>query len=137
MTILFYLNCFVIAVLGELFAVLLQLKSQSNKAKQANLVQPTFGSFVKEEWINISISMVVIVLAMFFVPIIMDWKPDSLVYIRPAFLPIGYMGTDVLLKLFGVVNKRLNSAIDYKTTEADKATGNLDNPTPAEPVKKP
>jgi hypothetical protein len=47
------------------------------------------------------------------------------------------MGTDVLLKLFGVVNKRLNTAIDYKTTEADKATGNLDNPTPAEPVKKP
>ncbi len=137
MNIIFYLNCFVIAILGELFAVLLQLKSQNNKAKLANLIQPTFGSFVKEEWINISISMVVIILAMFFIPIVMDWKPAALSYIRPAFLPIGYMGTDVLLKLFGVVNKRLNNAIDYKTTEADKATGNLEAPTPAITIKKP
>jgi len=131
MTILFYLNCFVLAILGLLFAILLQLKSQNEKARLANLIRPTFGSFVKEEWINISMSIVVIVVAMFFIPIFMDWKPQALNYVRPAFLPIGYMGTDILLKLFGLVNKRLNAAIDLKTTEADKASGNLDAPTPA------
>jgi len=131
MTILFYLNCFVIAILGLLFAILLQLKSQSDKARLANLIRPTFTSFVKEEWINISMSIVVIIVAMFFIPILMDWKPQVLIYVRPAFLPIGYMGTDILLKLFGLVNKRLNAAIDAKTTEADKASGNLSAPTPA------
>jgi hypothetical protein len=41
------------------------------------------------------------------------------------------MGTDILLKLFGVVNKRLNAAIDVKTTQADEANGTTAAPTPA------
>ncbi len=134
MSLLNYVYCGILALLGLLFAILLQLKSQSQKAKLANLVQPVFKTFVKEEWITISLSLVTIAIAMFLIPIVIDLKPQFVSYIRPAFLPIGYAGTDILLKLFGVVNKRLNAAIDYKTTVADTATGNLSAPTPAAPI---
>jgi len=133
MTITDYLYCGAIALLGLLFAVLLQLKSQSDKAKLANLIKPTFGSYVKDEWITISLSIVTIIIGLFLIPIVVGLKPQYAPYIRPAFLPIGYAGTDILLKLFGVVNKRLNAAIDMKTNIADAATGNLAAPTPALP----
>lgn len=126
-----YLYCGAIALLGLLISVLFQLKSQSDKAKLANLIVPTFQSFIKDEWITIALSLTTIVIGLFLIPVIAGWKPSYIPYIRPAFLPIGYMGTDILLKLFGVVNKRLNAAIDVKTTEGDKATGNLAAPTPA------
>jgi len=136
MTPLNYVYCGILALLGLLFAVLLQLKAQSDKAKLANLIVPTFGSFIKDEYVTMLLSVVTIVIALFLIPSVLDWKPDSMPYIRPAFLPVGYMGSDILLKLFGVVNKRLNAAIDVKTTEGDKATGNLGAPTPALPPQK-
>jgi hypothetical protein len=135
MTLLDYVYCGILAMLGLLFAILLQLKSQSDKAKLANLVVPTFGTFVHNEWITISLSIVTIIIALFLIPIIIDLKPGYVHYIRPAFLPIGYAGTDILLKLFGVVNKRLNAAIDYKTTIADTQTGTTAAPTPADAPK--
>lgn len=131
-----YINCSIIALLGLILAVLLQMKSQMEKAKQANLVFSP-GSYVRQEWINITISVVVIIIGLYFIPIVVGIKPQYLPYIKPAFLPLGYMGTDIILKLFGVVNKRLNAAIDYKTTQADAANGTSGTPTPADkPVTK-
>lgn len=131
MTILDYIYCGVLALLGLGFAVLLQLKAQRDKAKLANLILPTIGSFIKDESITIALSLITIVIGLFLIPVVVGWKPSYIPFVRPAFLPIGYMGSDILLKLFGVVNKRLNAAIDSKTTEADKASGNLAAPTPA------
>ena len=50
--------------------------------------------------------------------------------IKIGFAFIGYTGSDVLNRVFSVANKKLNSAIDYKTNIADGATGNLEKPTP-------
>lgn len=130
MTISLYVNCGLIGLLGLIFAVLMQLKSQREKAKAANL-QFTISGFFSDEWINLSLSIVTIIIGLVLIPTVVGWKPAYIPFVRPAFLPIGYMGTDIILKLFGVVNKRLNAAIDDKTTEADKASGNLNAPTPA------
>jgi|SRR6185312_7715617 len=136
MSVSLYINCSIIALLGLALAVLLQMKSQSQKAKQANLVFSP-GSYIRQEWITISISLIVIVIGLYFIPIVVGIKPQYLPYIKPAFLPLGYMGTDIILKLFGVVNKRLNAAIDYKTTQADEANGTSNAPTPADKIVKP
>jgi archaellum biogenesis protein FlaJ (TadC family) len=130
MTLSLYLDCFVIAILGLIISVLIQMKSQSDKAKMANLIF-SGPQFLKTEWITITLSLVTIVVGLFFIPIVVGWKPGYLPFVKPAFLPIGYMGTDILLKLFGVVNKRLNAAIDVKTTQADEANGTTAAPTPA------
>lgn len=130
MTISLYVNCGLIGLLGLVFAVLMQLKSQRDKAKVANL-QFTMAGFFADEWINFSISLVVIIIGLVLIPTVVGWKPAYIPFVRPAFLPIGYMGTDIILKLFGVVNKRLNAAIDVKTDISDAATGTLGTPTPA------
>jgi len=139
MTISNYVYCGVLAFLGLAFAVLLQLKSQRDKAKQANLILPTLGSFVRDEAVTIAISILTIIIALFLVPIVTNLKPQYVLYIKPAFLPIGYMGSDILLKLFGVVNKNLNAAIDMKTNiaDTDPTTGKMQAPTPALPPQKP
>lgn len=129
MNVSLYIDSAVLGLLGLLFSLLLQLKSQRDKAKVANL-QFTIGGFFSDEWINIAIAIIVLVIALYLIAPILGWKPGYLWLIRPAFLPVGYMGQDLLLKLFGVVNKRLNAAIDAKTTIADASTGNLSAPTP-------
>jgi hypothetical protein len=138
MTPIDYVYCGILALLGLLFAVLLQLKAQSDKARMANLIVPTFKSFVKDEYLTILISLVVIIISMFLTPFVIEWKPSYAHFIRPAYLPIGYMGTDILLKLFGRVSKWLNAAIDMKTNiaDTDPLTGKMQGPTPALPPQK-
>lgn len=46
------------------------------------------------------------------------------------FATIGYTGMDIALRFFSVTNRRINKAIDYKTTIADQTTGTIDTPTP-------
>ncbi len=129
MSIELYVTCGLIGLLGLIFALLLQLKAQKDKAKVANL-QFTASGFFEDEWINILLSLITIIIGLVFIPWVVGWKPSYIPFVRPAFLPIGYMGTDIILKLLGVVSKRLNSAIDYKTDISDKATGTLGTPTP-------
>lgn len=130
-----YIQSAIIALLGLILAVLLQMKSQQDKARAANLIFSAKG-YVSGEWITISTSIVVIIIGLYFIPIVASINPSYISYIRPAFLPLGYMGTDIILKLFGVVNKKLNAAIDYKTDIADKETGTLGTPTPADAPSK-
>lgn len=118
MTIQLYLYCGFIGFLGLVFAVLMQLKSQKDKAKVANLPFK-ISSFFADEWINVALSIVVIIIGLVLIPSVVGWRPQYITFVKPAFLPIGYMGTDIILKLFGVVNKRLNAAIDVKTNIAD------------------
>lgn len=46
------------------------------------------------------------------------------------FSTLGYTGVDIALRLFSVTNKKINAAIDYKTTQADAANNTTDHPTP-------
>jgi archaellum biogenesis protein FlaJ (TadC family) len=126
-----YLTCFAIAFVGLLISVLMQLKSQNDKAKAANLIPHGPIEFIKTEWISLSISVLVIVVGLIFIPIIVGWKPAYLPFVKPAFLPIGYQGTDMLLKALGVVNSRYNAAIKAKSDQADLANGTSAAPTPA------
>ena len=56
---------------------------------------------------------------------------DNDLAILLAFATIGYSGSDIASRLFSVVNSRINGAIDYKTTQADKANGTENTPTVA------
>jgi len=130
MTLSLYLTCFGIAILGLILSMLLSMRALKIKASLANVVfKPS--SYFQDEWISILISLVVIGIFLSLLPWALNWKPDSIKFVRPIFATVGYMGTDIILKFFSAVNSRINSAIDYKTTISDKATGTLDAPTPA------
>lgn len=130
MNIYYYLYCFGYSLLGLIFSMLMQMKSLNDKAKAANVIfKPR--SFFQNEWTSILLSLTVIGIALFSIPLVFELEPKYIIWIKPLFLPVGYTGTDFMLKVFGIWNKKINNAIDFKTTEADKASGNLNAPTPA------
>jgi hypothetical protein len=130
MTIQLYIICFVVAILGMALQTILKLRSIKTKAALANV---SFNplTYFKEDWLSIAASLITIILTLFFVSEILNWNALVINYVKIGFAFVGYTGSDIMSRLFSVVNARINSAIDYKTTIADTATGTLDKPTPA------
>lgn len=130
-----YLQLFCIAFLGWFIQAGLKLRSIQLKAKKANVQTPTSGQYFKDDLVSHALSLASIMLAMFFVS-----EAGALPYLdkmwalKLVFAFIGYTGADIWSRVFSVTNKRINDAIDYKTTIADTQTGTLDTPTPAAPV---
>ena len=118
-----YAVCFAVALLGMLLQTILKMKSLQDKAKVANMEYNPY-SYFKQDWLSISASLVTIILFLFFVDNILKWKPAVVDYIKIGFAFVGYTGSDIASRIFGVVNKRINSVIDAKTDIAD----NKENP---------
>lgn len=120
--------CIFMGLLGLALSTLLILRSLSNKAKAANVVFTTAGYF-KADWFTPVASLVSILMAFILLPYApKNWSPAISLLL---FGTVGYMGSDIMSRVFSVVNKRINAAIDYKTTISDTATNTLDAPTPA------
>jgi hypothetical protein len=106
----------------------LKLKSLQDKARLANVEFKVFQYF-KNDWLSITASVLTVVMFLFFIDNILVWKPAVADYLKIGFAFVGYTGSDIASRIFGVVNKKINSAIDYKTTVADQATGDTEAPT--------
>jgi hypothetical protein len=128
MTYQLYLICFVVAIVGMALHTSLKLKSLQDKARLANVEFKVFQYF-KNDWLSITASVLTIIMCLLFVDNILKWKPQAADYLKIGFAFVGYTGSDIASRLFGVVNKKINLAIDYKTTVADQATGDLETPT--------
>jgi len=130
MTLELYLWCLASAVVGLSFQVSLKIKSISDKARLAN-VEFSIGKYFKDDvWALIS-SFVAVIGFMLFMDEVMGFSPYVVKYVKFGFFFVGYVGSDIMLRIMSVANKRINNAIDFKTTELDKANNTLDKPTPA------
>lgn len=134
MTLQLYLECFAVAIIGMALHTVLKMKSLHEKARLAN-VEFKLNQYFKNDWLSITASVLTIIMFLFFIDSIIKWKPAVSNYLRVGFAFVGYTGSDVASRLFSVVNKKINSAIDYKTTVADESMGNAESPTPL-PQKK-
>lgn len=129
-----YLNCIIISLIGLALSVLLILKNLTSKAKLANVIFD-WKLFFKTDLIFQIIGTILSV-ALFlellgpFLHKYPQVRSDTL-FILAFFSLVGYMGSDIASRFFSIVNSRINAAIDSKTTEADRASGNLGAPTPA------
>jgi hypothetical protein len=99
------------------------MKSLQDKAKAANLVFNP-GRYFREDWLSITASILTIVLFLLFLDNILKWKPVIVDYIKIGFAFVGYTGSDIASRLFGVVNKKINNVIDVKTNIADGVNQN-------------
>lgn len=129
-----YLQCFSISLLGLILSLLMVLKSQLNKAKLANVIFDWRLFFRADIWISIAGTLVMVGMALILLGPFLKKYPqfaDNTLMILVIFSAFGYLGSDLASRFFSVVNSRINSAIDYKTTQADTASGNLSAPTPA------
>jgi len=109
--------------------MLLKAKSIQDKAKKANL-EFSFREYFFDDWLSHAVSVTTIVMFLFFVTEAINFNQMVANYLKIGFAFIGYSSADIASRIFSVVNKRVNNAIDYKTTQADEANGTTDKPTP-------
>lgn len=124
-----YLVLFFIAFLGMLLQMLLKIKSIQDKARKANVIF-SVREYLLDDWVSHSISIVTIIMFMFFITEAVTFNAVVAKYLKLGFAFVGYSSADIASRIFSVVNRRVNTAIDYKTTIADEANGTTDNPTP-------
>lgn len=129
MTLLDYAILFFLALLGMVLQMLLKARSIQDKAKKANLIF-SFREYFLDDWLSHAVSITTIVMFLFFVTEFINFSAIVADYLKVGFAFVGYSSADIASRIFSVVNKRVNSAIDYKTTQADEANGTLDKPTP-------
>jgi hypothetical protein len=118
MTIELYVTCFGVALVGMALQTVLKMKSLQDKARAANLVFKP-GQYFSEDWLSITASVLTIILFLLFLDNILKWKPAVVDYVKIGFAFVGYTGSDIASRLFGVVNKKINNVIDEKTNIAD------------------
>ena len=130
MTLALYAQCFFVALFGMILQALLKVKSIQDKANKAN-VQFSAKEYILEDWVSHCASLVTVIMVMFFIDELALFSEYVMQYVKFGFAFVGYTGSDIMSRLFSVVNRRINKAIDFKTTIADESTGNVDKPTPA------
>lgn len=124
-----YAIIFLISLLGMVLQMLLKIKSIQEKAKKANVIF-SIKEYLRDDWVSHGISLVTIIMFMFFITELVNFNAIVSKYLKIGFAFVGYSSADIASRIFSVVNKRVNNAIDYKTTIADEANGTTDKPTP-------
>lgn len=124
-----YLTWFGIGFCGALLQVLIKMKSLEIKSRKANLKFSPLA-YLKEDFLSLSASILTLLMCLFLIDEVFKLNPKIVDYVKWLFAFIGYTGSDIMTRIFGVMNKQINNAIDDKTTIADEKTGNLDSPTP-------
>lgn len=125
-----YTVCLLVALIGAAIHFFVKMNNIMKGSKIAN-VEFFPKRFYNDEKISMIISLLTIFLALFLLGELLDAFPRSVGYKNLAFAFLGY-GSDYLASyFFSFAQKRLDQAVDFKTTELDRANGTLDKPTPA------
>jgi hypothetical protein len=117
-------------MIGMILQALLKIKSIQDKARKAN-VEFKAKEYLIDDWVSHSASFTTIILVLFFIDELANFSEHVMSYVKFGFAFVGYTGSDIMSRIFSVVNRRINNAIDYKTSIADETTGTTDKPTPA------
>lgn len=113
-----YLVCFIIALVGMALQIALKMKSLQDKSRVANIeFKPS--QYFQQDWLSITASLLTIIMFLLFLDNILKWRADIVNYIKIGFAFVGYTGSDIASRLFGVLNKKINNVIDTKTNISD------------------
>lgn len=117
-------------IIGMVLQMLMKAKSIQDKARLAN-VQFKFIEYFTQDWISHLISTVAVLLFMVMVRRrVVDIPQNLYEFVLAVSATVGYSGADLVSRFFSATNRRVNAAIDHKTTQSDKLDGTLDTPTP-------
>jgi len=126
----------IVGFIGMILHMLMKARSIQNKARQAN-VQFKFWSYFTDDWLSHLISAIAVILYVYLVKNrVMNTDPVALTTWHETILAfsatVGYSGADIVSRFFSFTNRRINSAIDHKTSIADISVGvDPHVPTPA------
>lgn len=113
-----YFQCFAAAFTGWALHTVLKLRSMQTKSKAANLEFKILDYF-KDDWLSIAACFLTIILFLLFGDEVLNINEKIISYIKIGFGFVGYTGSDIASRFFSVVDKKINSVIDYKTNVAD------------------
>lgn len=134
-----YLQCFFISLIGLGLSIIAVIYNLTKKAALANVIFDWKLYWKTDLWMQMVGTLLTVGLFLMLLNPFLKQYPQlakDTLFILCFFATVGYIGSDIASRLFSVVNSRINSAIDFKTTIADKETGNLDAPTPASAPQK-
>ncbi len=127
-----YIQCVIACLIGNVLHVCFKILSLWKNHKKANL-QFSIGSYLNDD----KVPLIVDLLSSFAVVYIIDewfsFNEFIIGKIKSIFVFVGFTGSYVIMLLMSVSERKFRSAIDYKTDIADRATGNLEKPTPTGP----
>jgi len=118
------------AVIGALLHVFIKARELKLTTTKHN-IEFKFREYFVGDWLSHIISILVIMLYILFINKRLDHITLNLYEILLATsATVGYSGDHLASKFFSASTKKIESAIDYKTSLADKASGTTDAPTP-------
>lgn len=121
MTTQLYVQCFLVALVGMALQTALKMKSLQDKSRAAN-IEFKASQYFRQDWLSIAASILTIIMFVLFIDNILKWKPAVIDYVKVGFAFVGYTGSDIASRLFGVLNKKINNVIDTKTNISDGIT---------------
>ncbi len=117
-------------LIGMVLQMLMKAKSIQDKARLAN-VQFKFLEYFTADWISHLISTIAIMLFMVLVRRRVESIPQNLYeFVLAVSATVGYSGADIVSRFFSATNRKVNAAIDHKTSQSDAIDGTLNTPTP-------
>jgi predicted tellurium resistance membrane protein TerC len=117
-----------IALLGMALQVTLKIYSLKQKATNAN-IQLTVAEYFRQDWLMLLASVLTIGIFLFLVDDIIGLYSRAVNYVKFLFAFVGYTGSDIILRLFSVANKKINSLIDAQTDHRPTKTTLSEAPT--------
>jgi hypothetical protein len=129
-----YISSFLISLIGLALSVIVVIRNTTKKARLANVIFDWKLYWKTDLWMQMAGTILTVSLFLMLLGPFLAKYPkfsDDTFAILVFFSAVGYFGSDVASRFFSVVNSRIDAAIDYKTTQSDAASGNLDAPTPA------
>lgn len=116
--------------LGIIIHVLIKARDLKTSSTKHN-IEFKFSDYFLGDWLSHAISITVMALYILFINRRVHTAPDDFYEaLLFASATVGYSGDHLASKFFSAATKRMEAAIDYKTSLADKAAGTTENPTP-------
>jgi len=118
------------SVIGALLHVFIKARDLKLTTTKHN-IEFKFREYFVGDWLSHIISVLVIMLYVLFINRRLDHITVNLYEaLLATSATVGYSGDHLASKFFSATTKKIESAIDYKTSLADKASGTTDAPTP-------
>lgn len=126
-----YIDCVLAALIGNVIHIIFKIMSLAKEHKVSNVEFTLKGYWKDDKWVIIgdlaSSFVLVFVVDEWVIEEKYAWVLDK---IKTVFVFVGWTGSYLVMYFFSVATKKLQGAIDYKTSQADQQNGTVDKPTP-------
>lgn len=125
-----HVKCLLLTLLGQALNMATKMNGVRTKALSNNL-EFSYSKYFNDEKIALIANFIASLMAMLFVDDIV--KSTGKEWVALVMLSLaGFIGSEFVIRLLGVANKRVNDATAYKSKKADDVNNTTDKPTPVQ-----